>query len=306
MCLQSLLHSPHISYSKDQGLLHLPYLYCSIKSQDSPLIGCDYCWFDSGRRRRRHTVTTVLSFCSSLAVTSLQLGSAYIPARHQTKHTEMTTRSKKAANSIVNSDHHTKRMNWIFAIILALCCTASAAPAANLITNLPGWSPKQFPSKQYSGFVAANENSSMQMHYWWVYSGGCSVYVSLLTYWHETVRFVEAEEDPDTAPLILWFNGTASSIVLHIHLWMNWHSNAEMPLVLSLSSVLMWFGVLIYRRAGGLFALRSSNRDGTFPGTMLCCGVRVAYDKISFPMLALWCVSKGWIIHKNRRPWADI
>ena len=54
------------------------------------------------------------------------------------------------------------------------------------VINLPGWNSKPLPSRQFSGFVDANVEGSLQMHYW----------------------FVECEsETPTDAPLVLWFNG---------------------------------------------------------------------------------------------------
>ena len=52
------------------------------------------------------------------------------------------------------------------------------------VKSLPGWH-KPLPSRQYSGFVDANQNSSLQMHFW----------------------FIESEGDPVNDPLIIWFNG---------------------------------------------------------------------------------------------------
>jgi len=51
---------------------------------------------------------------------------------------------------------------------------------------LPGWAPKSLPSRQFSGFLNANDEGTLQMHYW----------------------FIESElENPAEAPLVLWFNG---------------------------------------------------------------------------------------------------
>jgi len=61
----------------------------------------------------------------------------------------------------------------------------NAEQSADAIDYLPGWSPLPLPSAQYSGFLDANETGSLQMHYW----------------------LVEAEESPETKPLLLWFNG---------------------------------------------------------------------------------------------------
>ena len=52
------------------------------------------------------------------------------------------------------------------------------------VKSLPGWH-KPLPSRQYSGFVDANQNASLQMHFW----------------------FIESEGDPENDPLVLWFNG---------------------------------------------------------------------------------------------------
>eukprot|EP01035_Chromulina_nebulosa_P024704 gene24704-32179_t len=57
---------------------------------------------------------------------------------------------------------------------------------ADEVIQLPGWAPKKLPSRQFSGFVDANKDGTLQMHYW----------------------FVESEmENPEEAPLVLWFNG---------------------------------------------------------------------------------------------------
>jgi len=64
-----------------------------------------------------------------------------------------------------------------------LAAVAFAAPAADLITSLPGWSPQPFPSPQYSGYL--DISSTKHIHYWMVYS----------------------EKNPATAPVVLWLNG---------------------------------------------------------------------------------------------------
>lgn len=53
------------------------------------------------------------------------------------------------------------------------------------IKSLPGWSPLPMPSKQFSGFLDANAEGSLKVHYW----------------------FVERETHPESAPIVLWFNG---------------------------------------------------------------------------------------------------
>ena len=60
-----------------------------------------------------------------------------------------------------------------------------AAVIEEEITYLPGWSPRALPSRQYSGFVNANYEETLKMHYW----------------------FIESEAEPSEAPLLLWFNG---------------------------------------------------------------------------------------------------
>ena len=63
---------------------------------------------------------------------------------------------------------------------------AASSFLADEVIQLPGWAPKKLPSRQFSGFVDANKDGTLQMHYW----------------------FVESEmENPEDAPLVLWFNG---------------------------------------------------------------------------------------------------
>jgi carboxypeptidase C (cathepsin A) len=59
---------------------------------------------------------------------------------------------------------------------------ATAAPASDLITSLPGWEGA-LPSAQYSGYLSIS--STKHLHYW----------------------FVEAESNPASAPVVLWLNG---------------------------------------------------------------------------------------------------
>ena len=59
---------------------------------------------------------------------------------------------------------------------------ALAAYAPDEITKLPGWEGA-LPSRQWSGYLNASDTS--HLHYW----------------------FVESESAPETAPVVLWFNG---------------------------------------------------------------------------------------------------
>ena len=61
----------------------------------------------------------------------------------------------------------------------------SAEQEADAVEYLPGWSPLPMPSQQFSGFVDANAEGTLQMHY----------------------QFVECETNPSEAPLLLWFSG---------------------------------------------------------------------------------------------------
>eukprot|EP00054_Salpingoeca_dolichothecata_P026112 m.185532 g.185532 ORF g.185532 m.185532 type:complete len:447 (-) comp25565_c0_seq1:220-1560(-) len=66
--------------------------------------------------------------------------------------------------------------------VLVCVALAKAAPSADEIQALPGWSAA-LPSKQYSGYVKAT--GSRQLHYW----------------------LVESENNPATDPVVLWLNG---------------------------------------------------------------------------------------------------
>ena len=59
---------------------------------------------------------------------------------------------------------------------------AVGAPNEHRITSLPGWDG-DLPSKHYSGYL--NITTSKHYHYW----------------------FIEAENDPENAPIVLWLNG---------------------------------------------------------------------------------------------------
>lgn len=69
---------------------------------------------------------------------------------------------------------------------LLLALGASAAPAADEVTSLPGWA-QALPSKHYSGYinVSAAAGQPMLVHY----------------------LYIESEQDPATDPTILWSNG---------------------------------------------------------------------------------------------------
>jgi len=68
-------------------------------------------------------------------------------------------------------------------LVLALCGLAIARTAADdKITNLPGWNGT---FNQYAGYVTVDESHGRNLFYW----------------------FVEAQTNPETAPLVLWLNG---------------------------------------------------------------------------------------------------
>ena len=67
-------------------------------------------------------------------------------------------------------------------LVLQLSQYTDGAPSEHRITSLPGWDG-DLPSKQYSGYL--NITSSKHYHYW----------------------FIEAETDPENAPVVLWLNG---------------------------------------------------------------------------------------------------
>lgn len=72
----------------------------------------------------------------------------------------------------------------LYTIYIFYSIYAFSLPINEEIHVLPGWSGN-LPSRQFSGFVNAN-NDSLHMHYW----------------------FIEAEDDINaTKPLLLWFNG---------------------------------------------------------------------------------------------------
>jgi carboxypeptidase C (cathepsin A) len=75
-------------------------------------------------------------------------------------------------------------MMFVFVLLLAFIGLASCAPAADLITNLPG-APANIPFKQYSGYLIANASHNRSIFYW----------------------FVQSINDPVNDPVVLWSNG---------------------------------------------------------------------------------------------------
>ena len=80
-------------------------------------------------------------------------------------------------------------MHRIFTLcVLAVCATflfssISADVPADLISSIPGYGSP--PSKQYSGFLPADDNNTVFLHYWFVTSTG----------------------NPATDPVVVWMNG---------------------------------------------------------------------------------------------------
>ena len=85
-----------------------------------------------------------------------------------------------------------KKMYCLLLLFLCvtLALTANAAYAPDEITYLPGWpTDLSLPSKQYSGYLNFTDpisETEIHLHYWLVLS----------------------EQNPATAPTVLWFNGT--------------------------------------------------------------------------------------------------
>ena len=70
----------------------------------------------------------------------------------------------------------------VCAHVLQIIPIAASAPSEDEIINLPGWDG-DLPSKQYSGYLDISQTK--HYHYW----------------------FIEAENDPINAPVVLWLNG---------------------------------------------------------------------------------------------------
>ena len=71
------------------------------------------------------------------------------------------------------------------ALASLLVSLASADVPGDLITSLPGYGTGKTPSKQYSGLIAADADSTVFLHYW----------------------FVESTGNPSTDPVAVWMNG---------------------------------------------------------------------------------------------------
>ena len=67
-------------------------------------------------------------------------------------------------------------------VVCLLFVKTFQSPIEDEITSLPGWEG-ELPSKQYSGYL--DITSSKHYHYW----------------------FIEAENDPENVPVVLWLNG---------------------------------------------------------------------------------------------------
>ena len=80
------------------------------------------------------------------------------------------------------------RRSTVRALFALLVVGARAEVAEHRVASLPGWD-HELPSKQYSGFLSAEETPTpgheRKLHY----------------------VFVEAENSPETAPVVLWTNG---------------------------------------------------------------------------------------------------
>lgn len=72
-------------------------------------------------------------------------------------------------------------MLFHFSLLSGIAATAFAAYLPDEIISLPGWEGK-LPSRQFSGYLNVSDT---RLHYW----------------------LVESEQDPATAPTVLWFNG---------------------------------------------------------------------------------------------------
>ena len=60
---------------------------------------------------------------------------------------------------------------FVFVLVLGtLCATAGAAPAADEVASLPGWSGP-LPTKHYSGYLSA-ANGTKHVHYYLQLSEG--------------------------------------------------------------------------------------------------------------------------------------
>eukprot|EP01046_Picozoa_sp_COSAG06_P026224 COSAG06_NODE_2247_length_7259_cov_24.660506_2_plen_206_part_00 len=82
------------------------------------------------------------------------------------------------------------RATLLLLLLGASCVSVEAAIAAHRVTALPGWD-YALPSAQFSGFISAQDPAT--------------VVPGKERYLHYV--FVEAENSPATAPVVLWSNG---------------------------------------------------------------------------------------------------
>ncbi|VVA28551.1 PREDICTED: serine carboxypeptidase [Prunus dulcis] len=73
----------------------------------------------------------------------------------------------------------------ICAALIQACLTANSLPEADKITSLPRQPHPQANFQQYAGYITVDEKQQRSLFYY----------------------FVEAETDPASKPLVLWFNG---------------------------------------------------------------------------------------------------
>ena len=69
-------------------------------------------------------------------------------------------------------------------MLLSALVAVNGARVQDEVTSLPGWE-KALPSKHYSGFLTVDASHGRALHYY----------------------FVEAHENPSTAPVVMWMNG---------------------------------------------------------------------------------------------------
>ena len=72
----------------------------------------------------------------------------------------------------------------VFICLLTRDCRAQ--PAGHEVTSLPGWD-KPLPSRHFSGYLPVGSTSGVKGH---------------IHYW-----YIEAETNPETAPVVYWTNG---------------------------------------------------------------------------------------------------
>ena len=97
--------------------------------------------------------------------------------------------SAAPASSATHPSEMRAAVLWL-AALAASASLAEAAIAAHEVTSLPGWD-YALPSKQYSGFISAQDPATVVP--------GKERYLHYI--------FVEAENNPADAPVVLWSNG---------------------------------------------------------------------------------------------------